>query len=37
VHEEQVELTDIDLEEGYEMIEPMKLKAEIEKLFSNIM
>ncbi|MFT5668731.1 MAG: hypothetical protein ACI9DK_002936 [Vicingaceae bacterium] len=37
VLEEQVELTDIDLEEGYEMIEPMKLKAEIEKLFSNIM
>ena len=37
VLQEDVELTDINLEEGYEMIEPMKLKAEIEKLFSNIM
>ncbi|MFB1021966.1 MAG: hypothetical protein QMC40_04315, partial [Vicingaceae bacterium] len=37
VLEEDVELTDINLEEGYEMIEPMKLKAEIERLFSNIM
>ena len=37
VLQEDVELSDINLEEGYEMIEPMKLKAEIEKLFSNIM
>lgn len=36
VLEEDVELTDIDLEDGYEMIDPMQLKAEIEQLFSNI-
>jgi len=36
VLEEDVELTDIDLEDGYKMIDPMQLKAEIEQLFSNI-
>ena len=37
VIDEKVDKSAIELEEGYEMVEPAKLKAEIKKLFTNIM
>ena len=37
VIDEKVDKSAIELEEGYEMVEPAKLKAEIKKLFANIM
>ena len=37
VIQEDIELNAIKLEDEYEMVDPMKLKSEIEKLFSNIM
>jgi GLPGLI family protein len=37
VVQEKVELSDIELEDDYEMVEPLKLKSEIQKLFANIM
>ncbi|MFT6166179.1 MAG: hypothetical protein ACJAV5_001359 [Vicingaceae bacterium] len=36
VIQEEVDLSVIALEEDYKMVEPMKLKLEIEKLFANI-
>jgi GLPGLI family protein len=37
VVQEKVNLSDIELEDDYEMVEPLKLKTEIQKLFANIM
>jgi len=34
---EEIKLAAMELEDGYEMVKPVKLKSEIEKLFSNIM
>lgn len=37
VIQEEIDISEVKLEDGYEMVEPMKLKSEIEKLFANIM
>ncbi len=37
VIQEDIDISAVELEDDYEMVDPMKLKSEIDKLFSNIM